>query len=109
MIGSYTYLDALMDAFKNQPHVGFCWDCGHEGCFTPGRRYMPLFGDRLICTHIHDNLGTVDMHVPPFMGSIDWENVMKALADIDYDGNLTFEADNTLKRCPDFFRKSINR
>lgn len=69
------------EEFRDAPHVGFCWDCGHEGCFTPGRRYMPLFGDRLICTHIQDNEGVLnkDTHLIPFDGSLDFAYVAAAL------------------------------
>ena len=69
------------EEFKDAPHVGFCWDCGHEGCFTPGRRYMPLFGDRLLCTHIHDNGGIYnqDTHLIPFDGALDFGYVAEAL------------------------------
>lgn len=65
------------EEFKDASHVGFCWDCGHEGCFTPGRRYMPLFGDRLICTHLHDNDGVYnhDQHLLPYDGSLDYNTV----------------------------------
>ena len=69
------------EEFKDAPHVGFCWDCGHEGCFTPGRRYMPLFGDRLICTHVQDNEGIYnkDTHLIPFDGALDFDYVAEAL------------------------------
>lgn len=73
------------EEFKNADHVGFCWDCGHEGCFTPGRRYMPLFGHRLICTHIHDNDGVFnsDRHLLPFDGRLDFGYVAEALRGAD--------------------------
>lgn len=69
------------EEFRDVPEVGFCWDCGHEGCFTPGRRYMPLFGDRLICTHIQDNEGIYnkDTHLIPFDGGLDFDYVAEAL------------------------------
>ena len=69
------------EEFRDAPHVGFCWDCGHESCFTPGRRYMPLFGDRLICTHIQDNEGILnkDTHLIHFDGALDFTYVAAAL------------------------------
>ncbi len=69
------------EEFKDSDTVGFCWDCGHEGCFTPGRRYMPLFGERLICTHIHDNDGVLgsDRHLLPYDGTLDFDYVADAL------------------------------
>ena len=27
------YLAAIMDSFKSEKHVGFCWDTGHELCY----------------------------------------------------------------------------
>lgn len=76
--------------------VGFCWDCGHEFCFTPGRHYMPLFGDRLICTHIHDNtaLYNEDSHFLPFDGACDFDYVAQAIRESGYTGSLMLEVGN---------------
>ena len=51
------FLACLMEAFKDEPNVGFCWDVGHELCYNRGQDMMALYGDRIICTHINDNLG----------------------------------------------------
>ena len=74
--------------------VGFCWDCGHESCFTPGRKYMPLFANRLACVHIHDNFGVYneDSHLLPFDGKIDFEQVAAQLRSASFDGALMLEA-----------------
>jgi sugar phosphate isomerase/epimerase len=48
-------------------------------------------GSRIVCTHIHDNYYKKDLHLPPFMGEANWELLMKAMEDIGYRGNLTFE------------------
>ena len=81
------------EEFKDPNTVGFCWDCGHESCFTPGRRYMPLFGDRLICTHIHDNSGVynADEHLLPFDGHIDFGYVAETIKSSGYTGSLMLE------------------
>lgn len=81
------------EEFRDTPAVGFCWDCGHESCFTPGRHYMPLFGDRLICTHIHDNSGVynADEHLLPFDGQIDFGYVAETLKVSGYTGSLMLE------------------
>ncbi len=72
----------------------FCWDTGHENCFTKGRQYMPLFGARLGAIHIHDNNGIPDKdeHLLPYDGSVDFKLVAKHLANINYDGTLMLEA-----------------
>lgn len=73
--------------------AGFCWDCGHESCFTPGREYMPLFDSRLICTHIHDNEGVYnqDDHWIPFDGNIDYTRFADHIRKADYTGSLMLE------------------
>lgn len=71
----------------------FCWDTGHEGCFTPGREYMPLFGDKLATVHIHDNLGVKDNdeHLLPYDGRIDFGKAAEHLAKANYDGCVMLE------------------
>jgi len=83
------------EAFPDES-VGFCWDCGHELCFTPGRHYMPLFGDRLICTHIHDNtcIYNDDSHFLPFDGAGDFDYVARAIRESGYTGSLMLEVGN---------------
>ena len=80
------------EAFETET-VGFCWDSGHEFCFTPGRQYMPLFGDRLICTHFHDNhcVYNDDAHLIPFEGSSDFERVARQLRESCFGGTLMLE------------------
>ena len=82
-----------METFRSEDGVGFCWDCGHEGCFTPGLEFMPLFGNRLICTHIHDNSGIfdADQHLIPFDGSLDFSRIARQLREADWQGTLMLE------------------
>ena len=81
------------ETFGPEEGVGFCWDCGHEGCFTPGMEFMPLFGDRLICTHIHDNAGIFneDRHLLPFDGDLDFDRVAHRLRASGFSGVLMLE------------------
>ena len=81
------------ETFGPEDSVGFCWDCGHESCFTHGREYMPLFGERLICTHIHDNAGNFneDMHKLPFQEKIDFNRFAAHLNRVGYQGSLMLE------------------
>lgn len=82
-----------LETFAKAENVGFCWDCGHESCFTPGREYMPLFGNQLICTHIHDNFGIYngDDHMIPFDGKIDFNKAAHQLYGSGFDGTLMLE------------------
>ena len=77
------YLYALMDYFKDDDTVGFCWDSGHEMCYNYSEDLLKDFGDRLLVTHLNDNLGisrfdgvtywTDDLHLLPYDGVADWD------------------------------------
>ena len=92
-----------LETFEDTDMVGFCWDCGHESCFTPGREYMPLFGNKLICTHIHDNEGVYnkDSHLIPFDGNINFERFAEHIRNSRYQGPLTLEVIPKNSNCYD--------
>ena len=95
------YLDALLKFFRHSPAVGFCWDSGHEQCYNHSQDLLKKYGDRLLCTHINDNLGIRDhegkitwlddLHLLPFDGVIDWADAAKRLRKCGYKGALTME------------------
>lgn len=95
------YLAFLMDAFKNDENVGFCWDTGHEMCYNHSKDMMELYGERILCTHLNDNLGIRDfdgnitfiddLHLLPYDGIADWENIVQRLNKYNYNEVLTFE------------------
>lgn len=82
------------EEFRDAKNVGFCWDCGHEYCFTPGLHFMPLFGDKLIFTHIHDNTCEYDRdrHLIPFDGTMPFDFIARQLRDSGYQGTLMSES-----------------
>ncbi len=86
-------LSWALETFADADNVGFCWDCGHEACFTPGREYMPLFANQLICTHIHDNtcVYNSDDHMLPFDGKINFDRVAQHICKSGFDGTLMLE------------------
>ena len=95
-------LNRLYDTLNN-PVFTVCFDVGH--CMLqnvdPGEAIRKI-GDRLVdgCTHVHDNFGDTDAHTLPYYGKVDWEEVMKALAEIGYRGDLNYEASNFIKDVP---------
>jgi len=70
---------------------GFCYDCGHQACYTPLEPLLERFGHRLLYTHIHDNFGDCDRHLLPLDGKRDWSAYAAALHDSGYTGSLTLE------------------
>ncbi len=97
----FEYLEALMDFFAGNANVGFCWDSGHEMCYNHSRDLLALYGDRLLGTHLNDNLGIRDrdgkitwlddLHLLPFDGIADWRYNRDRLRKRAFDGPLTFE------------------
>lgn len=95
------YLEALLGHFRDCPSVGFCWDSGHEMCYNHSRDLLALYGDRLLCTHLNDNLGIRDrggeitwlddLHLLPFDGIADWKYNRERLRKCGFAGPLTFE------------------
>lgn len=83
----------LVDAFGDPDHVGVCYDFGHGNLCGGGfhRQNLNVIGSRLHAIHVQDNHGTLDEHLLPFHGNINWAEAMAGLADIDYQGDLTYE------------------
>lgn len=101
------YLNALMEALDSEKSVGFCWDSGHELCYNYGKNLLEAYGSKLICTHLNDNLGIRDyggrityiddLHLLPYDGIHDWNELAKRLAGCNFSGNLTFELNTVSK------------
>ena len=89
-INSAEYLYRTLEYFDDN-NVGFCYDCGHEACHTNGEHFLPKIGERLFCTHIHDNDNKSDLHLIPFDGRIDFKRIACELKDCHYKGNITSE------------------
>lgn len=102
------FLFALMDHFKDNDTVGFCWDSGHEMCYSHSRNLLQDLGDRLIMTHLNDNLGvsrfdgktfwTDDLHLLPYDGIADWDVLIQRLRESKKLEILNFELNITSKR-----------
>ena len=80
-----------------------CLDIGH--CHLPNNEKFEdmvkaLGNKRLKALHVNDNNMRDDQHIFPFFGKINWNEVCKTLAEIDYDGNFTFEVDHFVEKFP---------
>lgn len=101
----------------NHPLFGCCLDIGHTVLVRedPPAFVRAMGAKRLTCMHVHDVDGMHDNHTLPFFGAayewdshmgeyvggVNWERLMKTLATIGYEGDLTFEADNFLTKLPE--------
>ena len=93
------YVEALMKEFGSSPYVRFCIDTGHEMCYNQSRDLIGKYADKLVCTHLNDNMGQTgekitwldDSHLLPFDGVADWQRIADRLNAAGYSGDLTFE------------------
>jgi len=92
---------AYVDAMDSEYCVA-CLDLGHCGLTgEDAENAIRVLGhDRLQALHVHDNDYHNDTHTLPYYGKMDWEGITRALHDINYQGNLTFEADCFLTPLP---------
>lgn len=91
------YYDAL-----DPNYFTVCLDLGHSGLVGGDAAQMirALGKDRLGALHVHDNDFIRDSHTVPFLEKMDWDSITRALADIDYQGEFTFEADSFFSKVP---------
>lgn len=83
------YIDTL-----NDPHMVATLDTGHIGLPLGDDEAWDVaraLGPRLQSLHVHDNDYRNDQHVLPYLGAINWLELTKALGEIDYQGDFTYE------------------
>ena len=84
----------------NDPYFVACLDLGHaemKGSGDGAPYMIRELGGRLGALHIHDNDRLHDSHQIPFSMNMDFNEIAKALKDINYQGELTLEADRYLE------------
>lgn len=87
----------------DSPWIVGCLDIGHANLMGDDiPQFIHTLGSKLKCLHIHDTGHNVDLHLLPYtvIGEDKWDGILKALAEIGYTGDLTFEADSTLIKAP---------
>lgn len=95
------YLEALLSRYEKSENFGFCYDSGHAHCYNGDRDLLSQYGDRLLFTHLNDNLGVSnpdagisprdDLHLLPFDGNLNWPYVAARLAAARKTQVLNFE------------------
>lgn len=91
---------ALVDAVGS-PWLGACLDIGHAALVGQDPANMiRKMGKTINCLHVHDVDYRSDKHTLPFTQELDWEEIAKALGEIGYRGDFTYECSNFLKKMP---------
>ena len=61
------------------PGLRLCFDAGHAHLDSGAVQGIETMGELAVTTHLHDNHGEKDEHLPPYAGTIEWEPLIKAI------------------------------
>lgn len=82
----------------NHPSLGMCLDTGHANVFGEDcGELVRAIGAHLKTLHVHDNMGDCDSHLPPFAGTVNWDDFTTALKEIGFLGVFSMET-NLVRR-----------
>ena len=84
------YLDYVIENIDND-NVGICFDSGHCHAHFKDDFDFNKFKNRILAVHLHDNNGSVDAHLLPFDGTINWDELINSLKENGYNGPITLE------------------
>jgi sugar phosphate isomerase/epimerase len=84
-------------------YLKICFDTGHANMARlriPGKNYtcsdyVKMFGDKIVCLHVHENSGNNDEHnmmMTTPSPSVNWPETIQALKDVGYKGTFNSEA-----------------
>lgn len=94
------YIDALNET-AGKDCFGFCLDVGHLTLLgIDSYEAIHMLGKRLVALHIHDNGGITDDHVIPYTGVTLWDRFLQGLAEVGYEGTLSFETAESQRKVP---------
>ena len=90
--------------YIDSPWITACLDLGHTVLgWTEPDELIKSLGKRLEALHVHDNDYLHDSHTLPCMGKLDWSKITRALAEVGYSGDFTYEADAFMNKFPHDF------
>lgn len=100
--------DLVLTLREDYDNVGICWDFGHANLVYQDQVPCLLYlGDLIQVTHVHDNYGKEDEHKPPYLGSVNWEEIMPALKRCGYQGEFSYEVKRMKNYVPDNLQNSL--
>ncbi len=84
----------------DRPELALTLDTGHAHISATVESETVAAGRHLGTTHVHDNDGRQDTHLPPGLGSIAWDAWSEALDAISYRGPIMLECIRHIRRNP---------
>lgn len=84
-------IEYLLDNIK-QDNFGLCFDLGHYHAHFNDDWDISKYKNRVFCIHLHDNNGNdIDEHLLPYDGTLNWQNAINKINDLNYSGPITME------------------
>lgn len=92
----------------NDEHFKICLDTGHAAIFKEAAigNVVRMLGNKIQVLHVHDNRWQQDLHLPPYMGVINWEDFGRALREVQFEGVLSLETSPSGKLSDELFDES---
>lgn len=101
-------LAAILDQLEH-PSIALTLDTGHAQLGLGLLTETAAAGRRLATTHVHDNDGRRDTHLPPGLGVVDWSDWPAALDAIGYEGPIMLECIRHLRDDPGSLGEDLTR
>jgi sugar phosphate isomerase/epimerase len=89
------------------PQLALALDTGHANLGEGVVNETRAAGSLLATTHVHDNDGRQDTHLPPGHGTIEWTDWRPVLDSIGYVGPIVLECIKHLRENPSSYRPEI--
>jgi sugar phosphate isomerase/epimerase len=87
--------------------LGLALDTGHANLTSTAALETQAAGPLLVTTHVHDNDGHQDTHLPPGHGTVNWADWARALDSIGYRGPVLLECIRHLRQNPSDWRPEV--
>ena len=86
----------------DSPYIVACVDIGHASIsgYEPEDFIAGMDGAILKAIHVHDGDYLDDRHTLPYLGAFHWNEILAALKNVGFEGNLNFEIISYLNRLP---------
>ena len=84
-------IEVLLSRYPSE-RLGICYDSGHGNANINNQLdTLERNKGRLIALHLHDNDGTSDQHLQPYLGTVDWDRLAGIIATSSYTRPMSFE------------------
>ena len=105
LLNSKFWLPAKLCGFINMLDSDIfcaCVDVGHAAIVgvEPESFIAGMEKDKIFCIHLHDTDGQIDRHWIPFQGNHNWDNVLRALAEYGFKGDMNLEVIHSFDNLP---------